>query len=139
MQQVVAQVLIPQAVFDEIARDQERPGALIVEQASWIERRSVSDTATTSAFPLSLGTGEREAILLAATETLPLLCDDRLAREEAHRRGVRVIGSLWVLGEAKRRGLIETVKPLIDTLLARGYWIHPERVVRPFLERMGEA
>ena len=46
---------------------------------------------------------------------------------------------LWVLGEAKRRGFVTEVGTIIDELLAMGYWLHPERLIRPFLEEMGEA
>ena len=77
--------------------------------------------------------------MAAEAEQVMLLSDDREAREEANRRGITVHGSLWVLGEAKRRGLIMAVRPLIDELLVNGYWLHPERVVRPFLEEMGEV
>ena len=139
LQQVVGQVVIPEAVYVELARrGQERPGALAVERESWIERRIIAREGV-AAFSQRLGAGEREAILLSEAEQATFLSDDRDAREEAARRGIEVVGSLWVLGEAKRRGLITSVRPLIDQLLASGYWMHPERVVRPFLEEMGEA
>jgi predicted nucleic acid-binding protein len=139
LQQVVGQVVIPDAVYAELAHSgQERPGAMAVESEAWIERQPIGDEGA-AAFPPRLGSGEREAIRLAVARQAPLLSDDRAAREEAERRGVEVIGSLWVLGAAKRRGLIPAVRPLIDQLLASGYWMHPERLVRPFLEEMGEA
>ena len=34
--------------------------------------------------------------------------------------------------------MILAVRPIIEELLAIGYWFHPERVIRPFLEEMGE-
>ena len=68
-----------------------------------------------------------------------MLLDDQRARQEARNRGVEVVGVLWVLGEAKRREFVTEIRPIIDELLAMGYWLHPERVIRPFLEEMGEA
>lgn len=69
---------------------------------------------------------------------LPLLLDDQRVRQEAENRGVEVVGVLWVLREAKRRGLVTEVHPIIDDLLAMGYGLHPERVLRPFLGELGE-
>lgn len=139
LQQVVGQVVIPDAVYTELAeRGRDRPGAVAVEHEVWILRQTV-DKSGTESLPPRLGAGEREAIRLAASEQATFLSDDRSAREEAERRGIEVIGSLWILAEAKRRGLIVAVRPLIDALLTSGYWMHPERVVRPFLEAMGEG
>ena len=67
-----------------------------------------------------------------------MLVDERKAREAAQQRGIEVVGSLWVLKEAKQRSMILAVRPIIEELLAIGYWFHPERVIRPFLEAMGE-
>ena len=53
--------------------------------------------------------------------------------------GIEVIGSLWVLKEAKQHGMILAVRPIIEELLAIGYWLHPERVIRPFLQAMGQG
>lgn len=60
-------------------------------------------------------------------------------RETWQRGSGKVFGSLGVLAEAKRRGLIAEVRPIIEELLAIGYWMHGERVVRPFLGEIGEA
>ena len=55
----------------------------------------------------SLGTGERSAIALAQeTSADALLIDERAGRREAERRHLRVIGTLAVLEEAGRRGLL---------------------------------
>ena len=52
--------------------------------------------------------------------------------------GIKVIGSPWVLKEAKQRGMILAVRPILEELLAIGYWLHPERVIHPFLQEIGE-
>lgn len=57
----------------------------------------------------------------------------------ATRFGIKVFGGLGVLAEAKQRGLIAEVRPIIEELLAIGYWMHGERVIRPFLREIGEA
>jgi uncharacterized protein len=47
-----------------------------------------------------------------------LLIDERRGRAEADRLGLRIIGLLGILVEAKRRRLIAAVKPLIDAMIA---------------------
>ena len=88
--------------------------------------------------PRGLAQGECEAMLLTEEEGATLLIDERKAREAAEQRGIDVVGSLWVLKEAKQRGMILAIRPIIEELLAIGYWFHPERVIRPFLQAMEE-
>ena len=66
-----------------------------------------------------------------------LLIDETRGRELAIARGLEVLGSLRILGEAKRGGLIPAVRPLIAERLAAGYWID-EEVIRVFLQELGE-
>ena len=72
-----------------------------------------------------LDPGESEAIVLALdTQADLLLLDERKARAVAARLGVRFIGLLGVLLEAKRRGHILSVKPLLDSLIVKaGFWL----------------
>ncbi len=53
-----------------------------------------------------------------------LLIDEQHGRTVAQRLGLRVIGLLGVLIEAKHRGLIPAVRPLLDALINRaGFWV----------------
>ena len=45
-----------------------------------------------------------------------LLMDERLGRDTARHFGVRYIGLIGVLVDAKRRGLVRSVKPHLDAL-----------------------
>jgi len=140
LQQIVETVVIPDAVYDELViAGHGRPGAEEISQSVWIQNESIRDPRATQHFSDILAQGEKEAILLAEERQATLLLDDQRARQESRNRGIEVVGVLWVLGEAKRRGFVTEVRPIIDELLAVGYWLHPERVIRPFLEEMGEA
>jgi predicted nucleic acid-binding protein len=56
----------------------------------------------------SLDPGERDAIMLAAElQADQLIVDDRQGRQEAEKRGIRVIGTLGVLREASILGLLD--------------------------------
>ena len=64
-----------------------------------------------------LDRGEAEAIALAAElQADLLLMDERLGRTEAARFGLRVIGVLGVLIEAKGRGRLQRIEPILDEL-----------------------
>jgi uncharacterized protein len=68
-----------------------------------------------------------------------LLVDEERGRTIAQRLGLRVIGLLGVLIEAKDRGLIDTVNPILDALVNRaGFWVTPDLYVR-VLQAAGES
>lgn len=139
LRQVVGELLIPDAVHgDLVTKGSGKVGAQDVEREAWIRRKGVRGGGALAPLTQTLGQGEYEAILLAQEENAQLLVDDRKARVEAQQRGIQVRGTLWVLGEAKRRGFIPAVRPLVAELRAIGYWMHEERMVRPFLRQMGE-
>jgi predicted nucleic acid-binding protein len=139
LQQVVGELIVPDAVYEElVVKGGDRPGAADVQRGEGIRRQTLRNRQALTHLPRSLAQGEGEAILLAEEEGAPLLVDERKAREAAEQHGIEVIGSLWVLKEAKQRGIILAVRPIMEELLAIGYWFHPERVIRPFLQEMGE-
>lgn len=50
-----------------------------------------------------------------------------------------VFGSLRILAEAKERGFLTEVKPVIEALLTSGYWVDSESLLRSFLWEVGEG
>ena len=139
LQQVTGSLTIPDAVYDEIVvKKGGMPGAAEVASAGWIQRAAVADRATPDRLPPSLHLGEREAIALAKERGAQLLIDEIRARRVATDQKIAVIGTLRILSEAKRLGLISTVRPIVAQMQSRGYRF--DRVlIRRFLERIGEA
>lgn len=71
-----------------------------------------------------LGAGESEAIALAAEIPDALLVmDDAEGRRAAHELGLRVTGLLGVLVEAKATGMLAAIAPVLDELVASGFWL----------------
>lgn len=65
--------------------------------------------------PGRLGDGEREAIALAMeVGAAAIILDDRAARRVAEAAGLNVIGTLGLLLEAKRKGIVTRVRPELD-------------------------
>jgi hypothetical protein len=65
----------------------------------------------------SLDLGESEALVLALeVQAAAILVDEKLGRRLASKWGLRPVGTLGVLLEAKRAGLLPLIKLLIDQL-----------------------
>jgi uncharacterized protein len=116
------EVLIPEAIREELKLSSDRPGARklrqVVSPGGWVKVRK---TRSEKVMSPALGTGEQEAILLAARAKAILLIDDHKGRVAAKAAGVRVIGTGRLLIEAKRRGLLEKISPVLAELGNTGY------------------
>jgi predicted nucleic acid-binding protein len=129
LEQLYGRVLIPELVLQElsvIASAQSEFQA--IQTSSWIETRPVVDAHLTQSLLLELDAGEAEAIVLALeTKADLLLIDERRGRRVASRMGLKVIGLLGIVVEAKQKGLITAVKPLLDELMLKaGFWVSRE-------------
>ncbi len=84
---------------------------------------------TSEEFTPELGRGETDALRLALESPsggLTLILDDWRARETAGKLGLKFTGTLGVLLEAKRAGLLAEVKPHLDRLDALGFRVAVE-------------
>lgn len=139
LRQVLSEVIIPAAVYEEIVvQGAGKPGAHDVQHASWIIRERVQDRSLIDALPGKLHQGEREALALAKERRGVLLADEYAVRQEARRLGIDHMGSLRLLQEAKARGLISAVKPILEELIAAGMYIN-EPLYEAFLNDVGEG
>lgn len=89
---------------------------------------------------ISLDEGEIAALALALERKVQnVLIDELPARQIAEQLGLRVSGLLGVLIRAKQRGLITSVKPLLDRLQQEGkFWIGGE-LMEQVLQAVGET
>ena len=117
------EILIPQAVYHEVVVEgEERPGSREVKESPWIRVMEIRDKRLKNILELVLDRGEAEAITLALEVDADLvLLDDREARLQAKRLGLRVTGTIGILLRAKRLGLIESLKDELDKLKETGF------------------
>lgn len=119
-------VIVPPSVVEELAIGRDSGvGLPDPDTLPWIEiRHPVSQRA----LPLvtDLGPGETQVLMLAleSREAVAVL-DDALARKVAETLGVRLTGTLGLLLDAKRAGLVATVRPLLDQLQALRFRVAP--------------
>lgn len=109
----------------------------VIAEKLWV-RIVPPQSSPPSWFALDLGLGERETIALALEHPEHVVVlDDALARRIAQAAGLSVWGTLKVLLEAKTRGLIASVAPLVDAMQEAGMWISDD-VRRRVLRLAGE-
>ncbi|MGH7997530.1 MAG: DUF3368 domain-containing protein [Opitutaceae bacterium] len=106
---------------------------------AWLLRTAVDTSPVLAGLRQKLGgSGESEAIVLAMERSLPVLLDELAGRREARALGVEAVGSLWVLRQARKRGLIRKIRPLLGQMIEAG--IHyGDDLVEKFLREEGEA
>jgi predicted nucleic acid-binding protein len=140
LRQLYEKVFIPQAVYDELTGGSGgQPGATEVQTLEWIETMPVMDHALVVALQMELDEGEAEAIVLTKELAADLvLLDERRGRVVASRLGLRFVGLLGVLIEAKQKGSIPAVKAVLDDLVAKaGFWVSQQLYAR-VLQAAGE-
>jgi predicted nucleic acid-binding protein len=127
--------VIPKEVADEIEIG-ARAGYPVAVPA-WAAVLPLGSTIV-SLGPHLLDAGEAAVIQLAIEQGINDVCiDEWRGRPAATSVGLKVTGSLGLLGRAKRIGLIEAVRPWVERLTACGVHYHPELVGR-FLREIGE-
>ena len=115
-------VVIPQGVFNELQVG-EHPAAKLVQDLSWLEVVTVDNQQLVRELQQSfkLDLGESEAIALAEEiRASQLLIDERAARKVAMARKLPLIGTVGILLLAKRRGLLDSVRDVLDEMQAQG-------------------
>jgi uncharacterized protein len=140
LQQIYGTVIIPEAVYRELT-DPIFPvaGATEVQTLGWIQTRQITDRTMLELLSTELDPGEAEAIVLALEIGADqVLIDEHRGRLIAARLNLNYTGILGILIEAKRRGLILAVKPLLDALIDRaGFWV-ADALYHRVLELAGE-
>ncbi len=137
--QLYVEVLIPPAVEDEILRGgASGVGVTESREATFIRITRLSDPSRADLLS-DLDRGEAEVIALSQEVNADLvIIDERLARQHARRLGLKLTGTLGILLEAKRKGYVVAVKPLIEQLVQRGIRLSDE-VIAEALRLAGES
>ena len=109
---------IAEGVWEELNAGGRRwPGRDEVAEADWIERHVVQNRSLVTALQRDLDRGEADTIALALELDAHLvLLDEREGRRAAQRLGLRVVGVVGILLDAKTCGVVKAVRPHLDAL-----------------------
>lgn len=144
LRQLYRTIVIPEAVYTEmVAAGKPVPGAVEVQTLCWIQVQSIDDVQRVAALQSSqnnIDLGEAEAIALALElKAELLLMDERRGRVLGQSCGLNVTGLLGILLQAKRKGLIPLVKPVVDELIEKANFRLDNQLYVTVLGSAGEA
>ena len=115
IEHLFGQILIPAAVAREVSPS-------LPTLPAWIMTRDLTLPIASEILRASLGAGESETLALGLEVGAGLvIMDERPARKLALVLGLPVVGTAGILLAAKRAGLIPEVRPLLDTLIEKGF------------------
>lgn len=107
------------------------------EIPGWLKILSLQNSLSPLAVA-SLDAGEAAVIQLALENNISYVCIDELkGRRAALAVGLKVVGSLGLLGRAKTLGSISTVRPFIEKAVNSGIF-YDENLIETFLKSLGE-
>ena len=130
-------VLVPEAVYVEVAaNDKPQAERLRLYLQGKVRQVNMQKYVYLDAFA---DAGETAAMLLYKELSADyLLIDDKRGRKVAFINQIKTIGSLGVLLQAKRKGLIEHVAPLLSLIEASPVFVS-RSLVNTVLELAGES
>jgi len=136
LRDIFQNIIIPQAVYDEI-KAKQKDGYEEVN-AQFIIVQSVTNTERALFYGNMLGMGEAQTIVLSEEiKADNTIIDENIGYAIAKDVGLNVIRTLSILLKAKELGLVSSVKPLIDEMILRKRW-YSRHVYHAFLKKAGE-
>ena len=130
------QIYLPKAVHREI-KTKKLSGYREID-ADWFKVLDIKGIDYLGFLLNDLDAGEAEAIVLAREIKADiLLIDERIGYDIAKSQNIFAIGTLAVLLMAKKKGIIQKVKPLLDEMIQKGRW-YSAKTRESFLKKIGE-
>ena len=122
------QVWVPMEVkteFEQLVKNDARFQNLI--WPSWAEVHYPTKTELPELSGWHLGPGERHALALALENHATILIDEKLGRLAARKLGLRPVGVVGLLVQAKAKKMIPSLKTLFARLKKEaGFWVSAE-------------
>ena len=138
LRDLYTEILIPEEVQEEFLATGEIAREQALKNAPWIMTVKLTIPLDDSVYPNAIHSGEAAVFNLAKEcGTRLVILDDKEARGYAKRIGLPVTGTVGILFQAKRSGLISVIKPLLDVLLENGVRLTAS-LVNDALQEAGE-
>ena len=138
LRDLYTEVWIPRAVEKEFLRKNPIVRREALKNIPWIKTVDLTNPQTAAIY-VELDEGEAEILALADEHDARLvLLDEKRGRQAAEEIGLTVKGTVGVLLEAKEKGLIDAIKPLLIALQDNGMYLS-ESLINKALQRAGES
>ena len=123
------EIIIPGEVKDELIA-KERYGTEF-PFLNWVKTKKVKNKDFNKALSLELGPGEASVIALAKELNADfVIIDEKDGHKKAKYFGLFPIRTLAILEAAKRKGLINALKPIVLEMVDKGIWYKKELLVK---------
>ena len=120
LRDLYTEVWIPRKVEQEFLAVDETVYRAVLNRAPWIKVVDLINPQSAAIYQ-DIDAGEAEVFALAAEHDARLvIIDDMAARQEAEEIGLPFKGTVGILLEAKEKGLIDVIKPLLIQLRNNG-------------------
>ena len=120
LRDLYTEVWIPREVENEFLAIDETIHRNILNNAPWIKTVDLTDSQKAEVY-VGIDVGEAEVLALASEhEACLVLIDEKKARRMAQDIGLNVKGTVGILLEAKNKGLIDAIKPLVIEMRNNG-------------------
>lgn len=136
LRQLFGKVAVTEAAYNELLAKGDSPGAPEIKnaiEAGWVEVVAVEASPVFS----NLGAGEAATLTLASKTNVLSLLDDQSARSHALAHRLPFSGTVGVLIDAKRKGFVELIEPLLHELRRHDFRIS-HRIIQDALVEAGE-
>ena len=101
----------------------------------WVEIVTVSDKAKQELLEMQVDKGEASAIALALESENPfLIIDDNKARKLARNLKLNHTGTIGIIIAAKRKGIIDSIKPILEKIKATNFRISIDLELQALLQ-----
>ena len=143
LQEQFGAVFIPMAVLSELKVETGFTGTLAIQNAlneGWLEPKEIQNKPLAQSLSVELDKGESEAITLAMDMGMEMVVmDERIGRERARILGLKTIGILGVLLNAKKHGRIKSMEEAMKALRKEVGFFISDNLFLQILKQAGEA
>lgn len=137
---LVETLIIADEVWEEVVeRGEGQPGEKELQQATFVERQSVSNTSAVTMLMATLDKGKAETLVLATELGITnVFVDDLRGRKVAQSLELQTVGVAGFLLFAKKKGKIKAVRPLLLQLQQKDFRLSG-RLIDAVLKEAGET
>jgi len=124
--QNIQELSLLEKLFCEVFITEEVRQEFGLDLPEWIKVKEVQNKIRQDALNLILDKGEASSIALSLeTDGSLLITDEKKGRRIAHELGLKIIGTLGVILQAKEKGLIDSIEDLLEKLENADFRISP--------------